>query len=144
MAGLAVNVGSLRPPALLNQIPPDQEICTVTADGACDTRKCHDAIAARNAHAVFTPRRNAKLWKADTPRAKARDEAVRASKYLDRALWRNLSGYHRRSRVETKMNCVKLLGQRLSRATLIDRFWLMISALRCSSYSLSAALISSK
>ena len=29
------------------------------------------------------------------------------------ALWRNWSGYHRRSRVETKMHCVKLLGQRL-------------------------------
>ena len=39
---------------------------------------------------------------------------MRASKYLGRALWRQVSGYHRRSRVETKMHCVKLLGQRLS------------------------------
>ncbi|CAM4025162.1 Transposase, truncated [Paracoccus yeei] len=30
-----------------------------------------------------------------------------------RAIWRNWSGYHRRSRVETKMNCVKQLGLRL-------------------------------
>jgi hypothetical protein len=30
-----------------------------------------------------------------------------------RALWRNWSGYHRRSRAKTKMHCVKLLGQRL-------------------------------
>ena len=29
-----------------------------------------------------------------------------------RALWRNWSGYNRRSRVRTKMHCVKLLGQR--------------------------------
>ena len=42
------------------------------------------------------------------------NEAVRASKYLGRALWRQVTGYHRRSRVETKMHCVKLLGQRLS------------------------------
>lgn len=35
-------------------------------------------------------------------------------KYLGRALWRQVSGYHRRSRVETTMHCVKLLGQRLS------------------------------
>ena len=42
-----------------------------------------------------------------------RNEALRASKYLGRALWRRWSGYHRRSRVETKMHCVKLLGQRL-------------------------------
>ena len=48
------------------------------------------------------------------PGARARNEAVRASKYLGRALWRQVTGYHRRSRVEAKMHCVKLLGQRLS------------------------------
>lgn len=101
-------------PDLLNQIPPDQEIGSVTGDGAYDTRKCHDAIAARNANAVIPPRKNAKLWKPDSPGARARNEAVRSSKYLGRALWRQLTGYHRRSRVETKMHCVKLLGQRLS------------------------------
>ena len=101
-------------PDLLSQIPPDQELGSVTADGAYDTRKCHDAIAARNAHAVIPPRKNAKMWKPDTAGAKARNQAVRSSKYLGRALWRNLTGYHRRSRVETKMHCVKLLGQRLS------------------------------
>jgi len=101
-------------PDLLGQIAPDQEIISVTADGAYDTRKCHDAIAARKAHAVIPPRKNAKLWKPDTAGARARNEAVRSSKYLGRALWRQLTGYHRRSRVETKMHCVKLLGQRLS------------------------------
>ena len=101
-------------PELLNQIAPDQLLGSVTADGAYDTSKCYDAIAARNAHAVIPPRKNAKMWKPDTPGARARNEAVRSSKYLGRALWRNLTGYHRRSRVETKMHCVKLLGQRLS------------------------------
>jgi len=67
------------PPDLLNQIPPDQELGIVTADGAYDTHKCHDAIAARNAHAAIPPRKNAKLWKPDTPEARARNEAVRAS-----------------------------------------------------------------
>ena len=100
-------------PDLLNQIPPDEEIGSVTADGAYDTRKCHDAIAARNAQAVIPPRKNAKLWKPNTPGARARNEAVRSSKYLGRALWRQLTGYHRRSRVEAKMQCVKLLGQSL-------------------------------
>ena len=101
-------------PDLLSQIPPDQVIGCVTADGAYDTRKCHDAIAARNASAVIPPRKNAKLWKPDSPGARARNEVVRSSKYLGRALWRQLTGYHLRSRVETKMHCVKLLGQRLS------------------------------
>ena len=100
-------------PELLAQIPADQDIASVTADGAYDTRKCHDAIAERGAHAVIPPRKNAKPWKTSTAGAVARNEALRASKYLGRALWRRWSGYHRRSRVETKMHCVKLLGQRL-------------------------------
>ena len=64
-------------------------------------------------HALHPPRKNAKPWKTATAGAIARNEALRASKYLGRALWRRWSGYHRRSRVETKMHCVKLLGQRL-------------------------------
>jgi len=100
-------------PDLLNQIAAEEEIASVTADGAYDTRKCHDAIADRGADAVIPPRKNAKPWKAFTAGAVARNEALRASKYLGRAIWRNWSGYHRRSRVETKMHCVKLLDQRL-------------------------------
>ena len=100
-------------PELLAQIPADQDIASVTADGAYDTRKCHDAIADRGAAAIIPPRKNAKPWKSITAGAVARNEALRASKYLGRALWRRWSGYHRRSRIETKMHCVKLLGQRL-------------------------------
>jgi hypothetical protein len=100
-------------PELLEQIPPDQEISSVTADGAFDTRKCHDAIATRGAAAIIPPRKNAKPWKPDTPGAIARNEALRASKRFGRTIWRRWSGYHRRSRVETKMHCAKLLGQRL-------------------------------
>ena len=84
-----------------------------TADGAYDTRKCHDAVAERGAAAVIPPRKNAKPWKADSAGAFARNEALRVSKYLGRTLWRRWSGYHRRSHVETKMHRVKLPGQRL-------------------------------
>ena len=112
-------------PDLPDQIPPDQMVGSVTADGAYDTRKCHEAIAARNAAAVIPPRKNAKPWKPTSPGARAivlgpmadtgapRNEALRASKDLGRAIWRRWSGYHRRSRVESKMNCIKLLGQSL-------------------------------
>ncbi|PPB79451.1 DDE family transposase [Albidovulum inexpectatum] len=100
-------------PELLDQIPPAQEIGSVTADGAYDTRKCHNAIADRGANAVIPPRKNAKPWKPAPAGAIARNDALRATKYLGRALWRKWSGYHRRSRVETKMHCLKLLGQRL-------------------------------
>ena len=82
-------------PELLCQIPPDQEIASVTApsrglhanhcratDGAYHTRKCHDAIADRGAAAVIPPRKNAKPWKTTTAGAVARNEALRALKYL--------------------------------------------------------------
>jgi len=100
-------------PDLLNQIPTEEAIASVTADGAYDTRKCHDAIADRGANAVIPPRKNAKPWKTITGGAVARNEALQASKYLGRAIWRNWSGYHRRSRAETKMHCMELLGKRL-------------------------------
>ena len=59
------------------------------------------------------PAKNAKPWKSVTAGAVARNEALRASKYLGRAIWRNWSGYHRRSCAETKMHSMKLLGQHL-------------------------------
>ena len=37
-----------------------RSMASVTADGAFDTRKCHDAIAARGAAAIIPPRKNAK------------------------------------------------------------------------------------
>ena len=40
-------------PDPLDQIPAIQEIGSVTADGAYDTRKCHDAIADRGAHSII-------------------------------------------------------------------------------------------
>lgn len=100
-------------PDLLNQIPKGQEIGSITADGAYDTRKCRDAIADRDADAIIPPRRNARFWKLDTPGAIERNEVLRAIKHLGRALWKKWSGYHPRSLVETKMHCIKLLGEGL-------------------------------
>jgi hypothetical protein len=79
-------------PDLLNQIPPGQEIASVTADGAFDTRKCHDAIAERGAHAVIPLRKNAKPWKTATAGATERSEALRVSKRFGGSRpsrWRN-------------------------------------------------------
>lgn len=100
-------------PELLSQIPPDEEIGSVTGDGAFDTRKGHDAIADRGAEAIIPPRKNARPWKPTTAGARARNEILRAVKYLGPAIWRRWSGYHRRSRIEAKMHCVKRLGQSL-------------------------------
>jgi hypothetical protein len=112
-------------PDLLDQIPQDQEICSVTADGAFDARKCHDAIADRGACAfghsfgamavIPSPPapqeckalEDKHLWSPDVQRGLA---GVKPSWPRPMA---TLSGYHRRRRVETKMHRVKLLGQRL-------------------------------
>lgn len=94
-------------------MPINKQIATVTADGAYDTRRCHNVNAARGAAAIVPPRKNAQPWKPTTEGAIARNEAIRACKYLGRELWRKLTGYHRRSRAETKMNCVKLPSQGL-------------------------------
>ena len=100
-------------PELLNQIPTDQPIGKVTADGAYDTRGCHAAIAARSACAVIPARKNARLWLENTTGAQARNDTVRATRRLGRTIWRRWSGCHRRSLVETKMRCFKLLGERV-------------------------------
>ncbi|MET4574964.1 hypothetical protein ABIE13_000061 [Ottowia thiooxydans] len=42
-----------------------------------------------------------------------RNEAVKARKQVGRAIWKCWSGYHRRSLVETKMNCFKRLGEKV-------------------------------
>ena len=100
-------------PELLDQIPDDQPIGKVSADGAYDTRVCHAAIAARGAYAVIPARKNARPWQENTPGAQARNEILRATRRLGRTIWRRWSGYHRRSLVETKMRCFKLLGERV-------------------------------
>lgn len=100
-------------PELLNQIPRDQGIGSVTADAAYDTRKCHEAIIARDAHAVIPPRKNAKPCKSKSAAAIAGNDAVNAQRYLGCMVRRRWRGYHRRSRVEIKMHCLKLRGQSL-------------------------------
>lgn len=87
-------------PELLDQIPPEQEIASITADVAFDTCKCHDAIAARGAAAIIPPRKNAKPWKPDTAGVIARNKILRSSKRVGRTIWRRRSGYHRRIRAE--------------------------------------------
>ena len=97
-------------PELLNQIPANQRIGKVTADGAYDTRGCHAAIhcplvvclqttrgAARDACAVIRARKNARPWLENTPGAQARNDTVLATRRLGRMIWRRWSGYHRRS-----------------------------------------------
>jgi len=100
------------PPTLLDQIPAEM-IASVSGDGAYDTKDCHEAIALRAAHAIIPTRKNAKPWKTNRCGADARNEILHTTRRLGRAIWKKWIGYHRRSLVETKMRCFKLLGERV-------------------------------
>jgi hypothetical protein len=126
-------------PALFAQIDLNEALLSVSGNGAYDTKDCHEAIALHQAQAIIPMRKNAsKPWKKNRPGASARNEILRATQRLGRAIWRRWSGYHRRSLVETKTRCVKLMGERVTarnfdhqvaelqvRAAILNRFtWL--------------------
>jgi hypothetical protein len=100
-------------PCLLEQVGQDEIIASVSGDGAYDTKGCHEAIAQRGAQAIIPTRRNAKPWKGRRPGADVRNAILDATRRLGRKLWKRWTGYHRRSLVETKMRCFKLLGERV-------------------------------
>ncbi|MGZ7882979.1 IS5 family transposase, partial [Acinetobacter soli] len=103
---------------LLDQIPQDERIDSVYTDGAYDTKQCRQVIADRQAYAVIPPRKNAKPWKDTKTHSLQRNELLRTVNlakqcFSGRAIWKKWCGYHRRSLVETKMHCIKLLGDKL-------------------------------
>ena len=79
----------------------------------CVNRITTSASTGRGADAVIPVRRNGQPWAKGGPGVDARNEALLATKRLGRTIWKKWSGYHRRSLVETKMHCFKLLGQRV-------------------------------
>ena len=99
---------------LLDQIPEDEQVDWVYTDAAYDTKYCREVIADRQAHAVIPPRKNAKPWKDSKISSIERNELLQTVKHLGRTIWKKWSGYQRRSLVETKMHCIKLLGEKLS------------------------------
>ena len=95
---------------LLDQIPQDERVDSVYTDGAYDTKQCRQVIADRQAHAVIPPRKMRSHGKIKKMGSLERNELLRTVKCLGRTIWKKWSGYHRRSLVETKMHCIKLLG----------------------------------
>ena len=93
-------------PDLLGQVPADDEIGTVTADGAHDTRRCRAAIAGRGAVPIIPIRRNGRPWREDGPAARARNETLRATRHHARACLGSAGRVTcARSRIEAKMRC---------------------------------------
>ena len=98
-------------PDLLDQLPKDESLDSVTGDGAYDTRQVYEAVIEHGATPITHPRKNARIRKGRA--FLHRNAAIAACKRLSRRIWKAWSGYHRRSLLETKMNCIKRLGERV-------------------------------
>lgn len=101
-------------PDPLAQILEGEDIGTVTADGAYDTRRCHTAIIDRRATPIIPIRKIGRPWKEDCATAIARNETLRATRHHGRALWKRWTGYQVRSRIEATMRRLKAFGERIS------------------------------
>ena len=97
------------------QVPEDEAIVSFTGDGAYDTQPVYEAVMQRGAVPVIPPRKNARIRTG--PAFAYRNEAVGACRRLGRKIWKVWSGYDRRSLVETKMDCIKRLGERVMSRT---------------------------
>jgi Transposase DDE domain len=103
-------------PDLLDQI--DGPVASMTGDGAYDSQAVYDAVAERHPEAaVIIPPRSRAVPSATT--ATQRDQHLHTIARHGRIGWQRLSGYSRRSRVETAMCRYKMiLGRRLHARTL--------------------------
>ncbi len=84
-------------PPCLN--PLRRKLGRVYADSAYDSKTSHHLISRKRATACILPRKSAGLWKKGHPR----NDAVLEMRKEGLALWKNVSGYHRRSQAETAL-----------------------------------------
>lgn len=100
-------------PRLLVQIPQDTHVEVVGGD-ACDTEVACAAIAARGALALTPPVEGAVHWPAIQAGALERNAAIDYIARSGKQYWKDKSGYHCRSLVESLMYRFKTLtGDRL-------------------------------
>ena len=102
-------------PDLLRQLPGDETLESLTGDGAYDTQPVHEAVIECGAIPIIPPRKNARIRRGSA--FVYRNAAIAACRRLGRSLWKRWSGYQRRSLVETKMHCIKRLGERVMSRT---------------------------
>ena len=91
---------------LLNQVPKGVKI--VIGDGAYDKRQAREAIKQKGATPLVIPPRNAKYRGLEDERDRAvLDIKMFGGDELARSIWRKISGYSRRSLVETTFSRYK-------------------------------------
>lgn len=97
-------------PSLLDQLPEEQEIAQVSADGAFDKRICYEALRKRGVPIVaIPPRRDARIMLHGNTTAPPlhRDQNLRRIREVGRKRWKEESGYHRRNIAENAMYRLK-------------------------------------
>jgi Transposase DDE domain len=117
----SVDDGEMAEP-LLNQIP--DKIQTVRGDGGYDKFKVYDPLARRNIRPIIPPQKNAKIRLHGNSKEPPlpRDEAIRSIRKIGRRKWKEQSGYHLRSKVETFMFRYKTaFGESLMARKLINQ-----------------------
>ena len=63
---------------------------------------------------MIPPRKNAQALERQTNEVFEKNRLLKIIKDIERVIWKKWAGYHRRSLVETKMHCIKLLGDKLT------------------------------
>jgi hypothetical protein len=106
-------------PILLDQI--DEEIESMIADGAYDTREVYDALSNHKSgpiQGIMPPRKDAVLSDNALASPTTRDQNIICIKEKGRLNWQKETGYNRRSLVETAMFRYKIIigGQLRSRS----------------------------
>ena len=98
---------------VLGELLP-QKINTVLADGIYDTFEVYENSLDSNGEPIIPPRSTAAISSKKSLNHQARNNVVKAVKRLGPKLWKQLSGYHKRSLVETAMSRLKrFFGSRL-------------------------------
>jgi Transposase DDE domain len=103
-----------RVPELLDQVT--SPVGKMYGDGAYDQWKLYDVLAEAEIEPVIPPRRRASIRQHGNCALPPlpRDEAIRAIRRMGRRRWKQTSGYHRRSLVETSISRLKrAFGNRL-------------------------------
>ena len=103
-------------PDLLKQLPADETLESLTEDGAYDTQPTYEAVIRHSAIPIIPPRKNARIRRGSVFEHH-HNPTIAACRRLGRSIWKRWSGYHQRSLVETKMHCIKRMGERVMSRT---------------------------
>lgn len=91
---------------IIDEVMPE-EAEQIMVDGIYDTFGVYNSVIANNSHPVIPPRKNAAVKDKDDVATVARNRVVSFCHKFGISVWKKMSGYHKRSLVETAMSRLK-------------------------------------